>query len=46
MKTYRVPKTADLWHPARVFLPPTNLKKDGKDHRYFSVVENQRVALW
>jgi hypothetical protein len=27
-----------------MFLRATNLKKDGKDHRYFSVVENQRGA--
>src|SRR6202521_6186067 len=27
-----------------VFLRKTNRKKDGKDHRYFSVVENRRVA--
>jgi transposase len=27
-----------------VFLRSTNRKKDGKDHRYFSVVENQRVG--
>jgi transposase len=27
-----------------VFLRSTNRKKDGKDHRYFSVVENQRVS--
>jgi len=26
-----------------VFLRSTNRKKDGKDHRYFSVVENRRV---
>jgi transposase len=27
-----------------VFLRSTNRKKDGKEHRYFSVVENRRVA--
>jgi hypothetical protein len=27
-----------------MFLRATNRKKDGKDHRYFSVVENRRVA--
>jgi transposase len=27
-----------------LFLRSTNRKKDGKDHRYFSIVENQRVA--
>jgi len=28
----------------RMFLRSTNRKKEGKDHRYFSVVENRRVA--
>jgi len=28
-----------------MFLHSNNRKKDGKDHRYFSVVENQRVAF-
>jgi transposase len=27
-----------------MFLRGTNRKKDGKDHRYFSIVENQRIA--
>ena len=27
-----------------MFLRATNRRKDGKDHRYFSIVENQRVA--
>jgi transposase len=27
-----------------MFLRSTNRKKDGKDHRYYSVVENQRVS--
>ena len=27
----------------QMFLRSTNRKKDGKDHRYFSVVENRRV---
>src|ERR1700691_1773044 len=27
-----------------MFLRSSNRKKDGKDHRYFSVVENQRVG--
>jgi hypothetical protein len=26
-----------------MFLGSTNRKKDGKDHRYFSIVENQRL---
>jgi len=34
-----------LWHSAvALFLRSTNRKKDGKDHRYFSIVENQRVS--
>jgi hypothetical protein len=28
----------------QMFLRSTNRKKDGKDHRYFSVVENRRVT--
>ena len=27
-----------------MFLRYTNRKKDGKDHRYFSVVENRRLS--
>jgi hypothetical protein len=27
-----------------MFLRSNNRKKDGKDHRYFSIVENQRIA--
>jgi hypothetical protein len=27
-----------------MFLRATNRKKDGKDHRYFSIVENRRGA--
>ncbi len=27
-----------------MFLRSTNRKKDGKDHRYFSLVENQRIS--
>ena len=27
-----------------MFLRSTNRKKDGKDHRYFSIVENRRVS--
>ena len=45
MKTYPLSRAAGIWHSAGdVFLRSTNRKKDGKDHRYFSVVENQRVA--
>ena len=28
-----------------MFLRSTNRKKDGKDHRYFSIVENQRMGM-
>jgi hypothetical protein len=27
-----------------MFLRSNNRKKDGKDHRYFSIVENHRIA--
>ena len=45
MKTYPLFRGLDFWHAAvSVFLRSTNRKKDGKDHRYFSVVENRRLA--
>ena len=45
MKTYPLPKLPVFWHSAVVlFLRSTNRKKDGKDHRYFTIVENQRVS--
>lgn len=45
VKTYPLSRPTRIWHSAgSVFLRSTNRKKDGKDHRYFSVVENQRVA--
>ncbi|MFZ0589086.1 MAG: hypothetical protein WAM39_01260 [Bryobacteraceae bacterium] len=35
----------DFWHAAvLMFVRATNRKKDGKDHRYFSIVENRRAA--
>jgi len=35
----------DFWQSAYVmFLRSIHRKKDGKDHRYFSIVENQRLA--
>ena len=44
MKTYPLGKDLNFWHAAvSVFLRSTNRKKDGKDHRYFSIVENRRV---
>ena len=45
VKTYPLSHRRRIWHSAEdLFLRATNRKKDGKDHRYFSVVENQRVA--
>src|SRR5580658_4122199 len=32
-----------MCHSAGMFLRSTNRKKDGKDHRYFSIVENRRL---
>ena len=29
-----------------MFLRSNNRKKDGKDHRYFSIVENHRAGVW
>jgi transposase len=44
VKTYPLSKPLVFWHSAAsMFLRSTNRKKDGKDHRYFSIVENRRV---
>jgi hypothetical protein len=44
VKTYPLSLRIDFWHAAvSMFLRATNRKKDGKDHRYFSIVENRRV---
>jgi transposase len=44
VKTYPLSQGIDFWHAAvSMFLRSTNRKKDGKDHRYFSIVENRRV---
>jgi transposase len=37
--------TLEFWQSVRVmFLRSNHRKKDGKDHRYFSIVENHRIA--
>ena len=44
MKTYPLFFAAKLWHSAASdVLARTNRRKDGKDHRYFSIVENHRL---
>jgi transposase len=44
VKTYPLSLRIDFWHAAvSMFLRAINGKKDGKDHRYFSIVENRRV---
>jgi transposase len=44
VKTYPLFSWLGFWHSAAsMFLRATNRKKDGKDHRYFSIVENRRV---
>jgi hypothetical protein len=44
VKTYPLSLGIDFWHAAvSMFLRSTNRKKDDKDHRYFSIVENRRV---
>jgi transposase len=44
MKTYPLFNGFGFWHSAvSMFLRSTNRKKDGKDHRYFSIVENRRL---
>jgi transposase len=45
VKTYPLFKRVHFWHAAvSMFLRSTNRKKDGKDHRYFSIVENRRLV--
>jgi transposase len=45
VKTYPLCSLDLFWHSAGgLFLRSTNRKKDGKDHRYFSIVENQRIS--
>jgi transposase len=45
VKTYPLPCGPGFWHSAvDLFLRSTNRKKDGKNHRYYSIVENQRVS--
>src|SRR5919204_3906934 len=44
VKTFPLAGAGISWHAAvSMFLRSTNRKKDGKDHRYFSIVENRRV---
>src|SRR5258707_2777926 len=39
------PSTSEFWQSAvSMFLRSIHRKKDGKDHRYFSIVETQRIA--
>ena len=33
-----------LWKPAAMFLRHKIRRKDGKEHRYWSIVENRRVS--
>ena len=45
VKTYPLFNKRDGWYSAStMFLRCTNRKKDGKEHRYWSVVENRRVS--
>ena len=45
MKTYPLFFPQEFWHGAQqMFLRSTRRKKDGKQHRYFSVVENRRLS--
>ena len=45
VKTCPLEKRWRVWQSAgAVFLRKINRKKDGKDHRYFSVVENRRLS--
>ena len=39
------PSTTDFWQSVvSMFLRSNNRKKDGQDHRYFSIVENHRIS--
>jgi hypothetical protein len=39
------PSATDFWQSvASMFLRSNTRKKDGKDHRYFRIVENHRIA--
>jgi transposase len=45
VKTYPLFFPQEFWHGAQqMFLRSTRRKKDGKQHRYFSVVENRRLS--
>jgi transposase len=45
VETKYLPFDTDFWQSAvGMFLRSNNRKKDGKDHRYFSIVENHRLA--
>ena len=45
VKTYPLSSAIGFWHCAtEMFLRSTTRKKDGKLHRYFSVVENRRLS--
>jgi transposase len=45
VETKYLPWDIDFWQSAvGMFLRSNNRKKDGKDHRYFSIVENHRLA--
>jgi hypothetical protein len=45
VKTKSLPLTPEFWQSAvSMFLRSIHRKKDGKDHRYFSIVENHRIA--
>jgi len=45
VKTYPLSRAFRFWHSAvALYLRSTRRKKDGKEHRYFSVVESQRVS--
>jgi len=45
VKTKYLPWEPETWHSALgMFLRSIHRKKNGKDHRYFSIVENHRLA--
>jgi hypothetical protein len=44
--TYPLSMAMEFWHVSedKCFFAPRSEKKDGKQHRYFSVVENRRMS--
>jgi transposase len=44
VQTYPISRRALSCHPRRMFLRSSIRKKNGKEHRYWSIVENRRIS--